>query len=141
MYPTNLNTNEVKDATGAEVEYLRSSGPDSVKGLVFAKSGEVPSQTDRLSAKHQEIGSGLNAVRRSRVGFDIVIPGQVDTTKTCKIQVYAVAVVPTGQLTSLTAVNNAMAKLVSHLASRGASTTILYDGTGVGAEALINGSY
>jgi hypothetical protein len=36
--------------------------------------------------------------------------------------------------------NAVVAALVSFLASKGASTTILYDCTGYGAEALINGS-
>lgn len=138
MLPTNLNTNEVKTVAGAEIEYLfrDSSG----RAVEYSKSGEAPYLPQRLKVSHQETGSGLALTRRSLVSTDRTVLGQVDNTKTTQIRVYTVAVVPLGQLTSLAEVSEAMANHVSFLASRGASTTILYDGTGCGAEALINGS-
>jgi len=138
MYPNTLNTNEVKNSAGVEVEFNRIATSD--RSLTFAKVGENPSQPHRLLVSHQESGSGLSLRRRSLIRMDITIPGQVDTTKLVKMSVYAVADLPVGQLTALTAATDLVANLISNLASKGASTTILFDGTGYGAEALINGS-
>lgn len=138
MYPVTLNTNEVKNAAGTEIEFQRLSTSD--RSLTFSKVGEIPSQPHRLKVSHQESGSGTSLRRRSLVRFDIVIPGQVDTTKLESIAAYAVVDAPVGNLTAFTTVTDLVANLVSNLASKGASTTILYDGTGYGAEALINGN-
>jgi len=138
MYPTTLNTNEVKDSTGAEQEFARLS--TSERQLIFALVSEVPSRPHRLTVSHQETGSGVNARRRSLVRIDKTIAGQVDTTQTARISGYAVVDAPIGQLTSDAELAHVVANLVSTLASKGASTTILYDGTGYGAEALIKGS-
>jgi len=138
MLPTTLNTNEVKDSAGAEVEFTRLS--TSERALVFAKVGESPAYPVRLKVSHEEVGDGTNKRRRSLVRLDYNLAGQVDTVKASRISVYAVADIPIGNLTALTVPATAMAHLTSFLASRGASTTILYDGTGCGAEALINGS-
>lgn len=138
MYPTTLNTNEVKDSTGVEQEFGRLS--TSERQLTFALVGEVPSRPHRITISHSESGSGVNARRRSLLRVDKTITGQVDTTATTRISAYAVVDAPIGQLTAVTEVTNVVANLVSTLASKGASTTILYDGTGYGAEAVINGS-
>lgn len=136
--PNNLTTNEVKDAAGVEVEFLRIKNTD--RTLEFAKSGETPSQPNRILVSHQEIGSGLTLRRRSLVRVDITHPGEVDTTKLVKTSVYVVADLPIGQLSALTVPAKALAHLNSFMASLGASTTILYDGTGSGSAALLNGS-
>jgi len=138
MLPTTLNTNEVKNAAGTEQEFGRLS--TSSRQLVFGLLTEVPSRPHRITVSHLETGSGINARRRSLVRVDKTIVGEVDNTVTAKISAYAVVDVPVGQLTAVAEVSNTVANLVSLLASRGASTTILYDGTGCGAEALINGS-
>lgn len=138
MYPTTLNTNEVKDSAGAEQEFGRLS--TSERQLIFALVGEVPSRQHRITVSHSETGSGLTARRRSLVRVDKTIAGQVDTTVTARVSAYAVVDAPIGQLTSVTEITNTVANLVSQLASKGANTTILFDGTGYGAEALINGS-
>lgn len=138
MLPQPLVTNEVKNSAGTEQEF--SVHDASGRALVYRLAAEVPSQPHRITVSHLDSGSGLSARRRSLVRVDLTIPGQVDTTKLVKISCYAVADIPVGQLTALTTVTNVMANLISFLASRGASTTILYDGTGCGAEALINGS-
>lgn len=138
MLPTTLNTNEVKNSAGAEQEFGRLS--TSSRQLVFGLLAEVPSRPHRITVSHLETGAGINARRRSLVRVDKTIVGQVDNTATAKISAYAVVDVPVGQLTAVAEVSDTVANLVSFLASRGASTTILYDGTGCGAEALINGS-
>lgn len=138
MYPATLVTNEVKNAAGTEVEFGRLSA--SGRQVIFAVSGESPAAPHRITISHVETGSGLSARRRSLLRVDKTVAGQVDTTTTAKISAYGVTDVPIGNLTSLTEVTNVVAELMSQLASKGASTTILYDGTGYGAEALINGS-
>lgn len=138
MFPQTLNTNEVKNSAGAEIEFQRlgSSG----RQLDFYQVGESPALPHRISIAHQELGSGLSARRRSKVGVIKTVTGQVDASKPAPISAYVVVDSPIGNLTSLAEVTNAVAELMSLLASKGASTTILYDGTGYGAEALINGS-
>jgi hypothetical protein len=141
VFPANLTTNEVKNAAGTEVEFLRLGAlPGSERSMVFAKSGEVPAQQHRISVSHQESGSGLTARRRSVVRIDQTIAGQVDTTKLVKNSFYLVGDLAIGQLTALTVPTDLLANLVSLIASQGATTTILYDGTGYGASSILNGS-
>lgn len=138
MLPTTLNTNEVKERTGAEQEFGRIQTSD--RQLVFALLTEVPAKPHRITVSHSETGAGVSRRRRSLVRVDKSISGQIDTTKIEKISAYAVVDCPVGNLTAVTDITDTVANLVSFLASRGATTTILYDGTGCGAEALINGS-
>jgi hypothetical protein len=138
MYPTTLNTNEIKNAAGTEQEFGRISTSD--RQLIFALLTEVPSKPHRLTISHSETGAGLLRRRRSLVRLDKSVVGEVDTTKIEKISAYAVVDCPVGNLNATTEIKNVVANLVSNLASAGASTTILYDCTGYGAEALVNGS-
>jgi len=138
MLSNTLVTNEVKDAAGAEVEFLRI---DSIgRTTEFAKSGELPSSPYRLDVSHTEVGTGTKTRRRSKVGFSKTITGQVDTTTTAEILAYTVVDIPIGNMTAYTEAKNVLANQISFLASLGASTTILYDCTGNGADALINGT-
>jgi len=138
MYPTDLNTNEVKNRSGVEVEFRRQSS--SARQLVFAQVGETPAAPHRITVSHQEIGSGTATRRRSVVRVDQMVSSNLDTTKMVKVSAYAVLDIPVGELASYDSAKDTLAELVSMLASRGASTTILFDCTGVAAEALVNGS-
>lgn len=138
MIPTTLNTNEVKNSAGTEQEFNRLS--QEGRKLVFALNGETPSSPHRITISHGETGSGLSLRRRSLVRVDKTIAGQVETSSPMTITAYAVVDLPIGNMTAYAEATNVVANLVSFLASRGASTTILYDGTGCGAEALINGT-
>jgi len=139
MFPVALNTNEVKNSLGTEVEFQLWDKPS--RGLIYQKTGESPAYTSRIGVNHAEVGTGLNKRRRSRLYCAIESPNEVDATapKVTNL-VYAVADVPIGGTLLFTQITLAMAHLNSLLSSRGVSTTILYDGTGVGAESLINGS-
>lgn len=136
--PTTLNTNEVKNSAGTEQEFGRLS--QSERALVFNLLTEPPNAPHRLSVSHQESGTGTSRRRRSLVRVDKTIAGQTDTTKMEKISVYAVADIPVGNMSASAEVSNVVANLVSFLASTGANTTILYDGSGNGASCLINGT-
>jgi len=136
MLPTNLTTNEVKDSAGTEVEFLRLS--TDARTLIFAKNGEAPNQPYRLKVSHQESGTGKGLRRRSLVRFDIPVTGVDASIET--VSVYAVADIPVGNISDLTVPTKAIAHLNSLLSTTGAANTVLFDGTGYGSSALINGS-
>jgi len=138
MLPLTLNTNEIKDQTGTEVEFQRLS--TSERQLIFGKIGESLAYPQRLMCAHQEIGEGLAKRRRSVVRIEYSAAGAVDATKPIKCIGQITMDIPIGNMTVTNLANSVAAYLMSFLASKGASTTILYDGTGYGAEVLINGS-
>lgn len=136
VLPTNLNTNEVKNSAGTEVEFTRYSSEG--RTLIFAKASEVPSEPHRLKISHQETGTGSSAVRRSLCRIDMTVPGL--SGKNVVVSAYAVLVIPIGELGNLVDPTNAMAELNSFLSTTGAGTTVLFDGSGSGTSALINGT-
>lgn len=137
MLNNTLNTNEIKNAAGTEVEFTRISIGN--RQTEFAAISETPSYPNRLTITHQEIGSGLSKRRRSLVRFDKSAAGQVDTAQAMKSSAYLVLDAPIGQMTTTDLPKDVLAQLVSFVASLGASTTILYDGTGNGAAAALSG--
>jgi hypothetical protein len=139
--PQNLNTNEIKSAAGAEVEFTRSGGlPNKPNSVRFIYAGASPAYPITMYVSHEETGSGLTLVRKSLVSFDRTIAGQIDITKQARIRMYGVLINPIGQLSSLTAPTEVMANFNSFMSSLGASTTILYDGTGSGSAAMLAGT-
>lgn len=140
MFPTHLTTNEVKDRTGAEVECSRID-PIAGRGLRFQSSASLGTAYPLIvSVNHDTAGSGLKLIRRSVLRVDKTRLSQVDGVTPITISVYTVAVIPLGHLTDQNTVADVIAHNNSLMASKGASTTILYDGTGYGAAALIEGS-
>lgn len=137
MLTNTLNTNEVKDSSGSEVEFTRLSIAD--RSTVFAKVGESPALAHRLSISHQESGSGLGKRRRSVVRIDKTIVSTVDSVTPVVVSAYLVLDTPVGAITAGTEPTHVLAEVLSFCASLGASTTILYDGTGNGATALLTG--
>jgi hypothetical protein len=138
MLSNTLNTNEIKNSAGTEVEFSRlSSGPG--RETVFKQITELPYLPHRLSVKHQESGTGINLRRRSVVRFDKTIISAVDAVTPVTVSAYVVLDSPVGGLTTNAEPANALAELMSFVASLGASTTILYDCTGNGAATLLNG--
>lgn len=142
MLPQTLNTNEVKDAAGVEVEFVRLE--QDGRTVTFAKSGEAPDSPLRLSVKHQESGFGAAKRRRSVVRVDLTSqPGDggvsANASLPARTSMYLVADLPVGVLADVTGPTDALAYLMSFVASTGATTTILYNGTGNGANALLTG--
>lgn len=137
MLSNTLNTNEIKNAGGTELEFSRLSTSD--RKTVFALIGEAPSLPHRLSIAHQETGSGLRLRRRSVVRFDKTVISTVDAITPCTISYYQVLDAPIGALAAATEMANVIAEGLSFSASLGASTTILYDCTGNGAKCLLEG--
>lgn len=136
---TNLNTNEVKDRSGAEVEFLHFS--QEGRSHIYAKSGEAFNLPHRLKVNHQETGKVEKTIRRSLVRVDKTVIGKV-SGKPVTISFYACGVIPVGDLdaAAMTDVQDTCANLISFLATTGAGTTVLFDGSGNGASCLINGT-
>lgn len=137
MLANTLNTNEIKNAAGTEVEFSRLSQGE--RTTVFAKIGETPSAPLRLGIKHSETGEGIDTRRRSLVRLDLTVTGQVDATRSEVCSFYIVGDIPVGNLTSNAEPKNALAMLLSFCATTGAATTVLFDCTGNGASVLIDG--
>lgn len=136
MLSNTLVTNEVKDSAGAEIEFQHWGLNGRTR--VFAKSGETPNAPYRLTISHQEIGTGVDRRRRSVVRFDKVVTGVSLLPR--KVSGYMVMDIPEGDLATSAEPKNIVANLLSFIGSLGASTTILYDGTGTGAIPLLDGS-
>lgn len=137
MLSNTLNTNEIKNAAGAEVEFSRLSTKD--RSTEFAQIAETPSLPHRLLISHQENGAGIKRRRRSVVRFDKTSMSGVDATVPVTTSAYMVLDTPVGAVTTSAEASAVIAELMSFVASLGANTTILYDGTGNGAAALISG--
>lgn len=137
MLSNSLNTNEIKNSAGTEVEFSRLSTSD--RSTVFAQVGEAPSLPHRLSIKHTENGAGINRRRRSVDRFDKTVMSTVDPTLPVTISGYLVLDSPIGALVANTEVANVLAELISFNASTGADTAIKFDCTGNGASALLSG--
>jgi hypothetical protein len=138
MLTDTLNTNEVKNSAGTEVEFSRHQIND--RSTVFAQVSEAPATPHRLTISHQESGSGLGKRRRSVVRVDKTVVSTVDSSTPVVVSAYIVLDTPVGALVAYTEPTHVLAELISFCASLGASTTILYDGTGNGSQALLNGS-
>jgi len=137
MLSNTLNTNQVKNSAGTEVEFSRLS--TSERSTEFAQISETPSQPHRLKISHQETGLAMKKRRRSVVRIDKTVISGVDSVTPITVSAYAVLDFPTGASSSAAEATNVLAELMSFLASDGSNTTILYAGTGSGADALING--
>lgn len=137
MLANTLNTNEVKNAAGTEEEFQRIES--NARSTTFSKITESPAFPHRLTVSHQETGTGLNKRRRSVCRVDKTVASTVDATQTAVVSAYLVLDSPIGSLVASTEMANTLANLVSFVASLGASTTILYDGSGNGATCLLSG--
>lgn len=137
MLSNTLNTNEVKNAAGVEVEFGRLS--TSARETVFAQIAETPSLPYRLTIKHLETGSGMKLRRRSLVRIDKTVISGVDSVTPITVSAYIVCDLPVGAMDAITEATNVVANLLSFCATTGAATTVLFDGTGNGATALLTG--
>jgi len=136
MLSNSLNTNEIKNASGTEVEFSRLSTEG--RGTEYSQITETPSLPHRLSIKHQETGSGVKGRRRSVARIDKTVISGVDSATPITVSAYLVLDAPVGGMTSITEATNAIAELGSFLFTTG-SSTFLYDGTGTGSAALLSG--
>lgn len=139
MLSNTLNTNEIKNSAGTEVEFQRILGPGPGRSTVFAQINESPALQYRLLVSHLETGAGLKLRRRSLIRFDKTTMSGIDVTLPITTSAYTVLDYPVGASSSSAEAAHVLANLWSFGASLGASTTILYDGTGNGSVALLTG--
>lgn len=137
MLSNTLNTNEVKNSAGSEVEFTRLKTSD--RSTEFAQIAETPSNPHRLKISHQETGVGMKMRRRSVVRIDKTVISGVDSTTPITVSAYMVLDFPVGASSTSAEAANVVAELLSFCATTGAATTVLFDGTGNGASALLNG--
>lgn len=137
MLSNTLVTNEIKNSAGVEVEFQRLSTTDHA--TEFGLITETPSLPYRLKISHLETGAGLKRRRRSLIRFDKTTMSGVDATLPITTSAYLVLDFPVGAASSSAEAANVLANLMSFMASLGASTTILYDGTGNGAVTALTG--
>lgn len=137
MLANTLNTNEIKNAAGTEVEFSRLS--TSNRETIFQQVAETPSQPHRLVIKHQESGKDLKLRRRSLCRIDKTVISGVDSVTPVTVSAYIVLDAPIGAMSAITEATNVVAELLSFCATTGAATTVLFDGSGNGAKALLEG--
>lgn len=137
MLANTLNTNEVKNSAGTEVEFSRLS--QNARSTEFAQINEPPATPHRIKISHLETGAGLRLRRRSVVRVDKTIVSTVDNATPVTASAYIVLDIPKGALLAMTEPTNVLAELLSFCATTGAATTVLFDGTGNGAQALLTG--
>jgi hypothetical protein len=137
MLSNNLNTNEIKNKSGTEVEFQRLSQSD--RSTVFAQVGETPNLPHRLTIKHEESGSGIKARRRTLVRFDKTqnVP-DAGSDDVMNHAVYLVMDIPIGVASNYDTVLDLIAQLNSFMSTLG-TNTFLYDGTGTGSAAIVPG--
>lgn len=138
MLPNLLSNNEIKDSAGLEVEFQRLNTKDST--TEYGKVGEIPSLPLRMSVKHTETGEGINKIRRSLIRFDGSELGGVDSLKVASGSVYLVMQTPIGNLANMNLMTNLLAHMQSFVSTTGAATTVLFNGSGTGAQVLLTGS-
>lgn len=134
MLSNTLTTNEVKNQAGTALSFERIVSADHL--TVFKNTAETIGMPHRLKIQHQTSGVGDKEVRRSLVRFDLTIENGQGIKGI--VSAYLNLVVPTGLVEDLDSSKNCLANLLSFCASTGATSTILFDGTGNGAKALLN---
>jgi hypothetical protein len=134
MLSNTLVTNEVKDAAGSEIEFERVSM--NGQSTIYRKASETIGLPHRLTISHSRSGSGKSTTRRSVVRFDITS----ENTAGDKVvdSAYLVLSVPEGVADDQNNGKKALANLLSFCATTGAGTTVLFDCSGLGAQALLN---
>jgi hypothetical protein len=139
MLPDSLNTNQIRNSAGTEVEFEILEGPIG-RLRKWRQVAAAPYLNHFLTVSHQEVGSGLKLQRRSLVRFDKTVISTVDNLTPVTISAYTVMVIPVGALLTLAEPANVLAELHSLNASLASATVLTLDGTGNGSVALLNGS-
>lgn len=138
MLSDTLNTNEIKDTAGTEVEFSRQSSVG--RKTIFSTTVVNPALPHLMTVAHLESGSGLKKRRRSVLRFDKTSISTVDSLTPVTASAYCVLDFPVGANINDDEAQSVLANLMSILATTGAGTTVLFDSTGNGAAALLNGT-
>jgi len=136
MLNITLNTNEVKNSSGTEVEF--TSMDSSGRTREFQQIAETPNLRHRLQIAHREAGSAEDNRRQSKIGIFKEVTGASGKKRVvrCNLTIDA----PVGDLSSDTEIKNVIAEVLSFCATTGAGTTVLFDCSGNGASLLVSGA-
>jgi hypothetical protein len=134
-----LTTNEVKDRSGTEVEFSKLGNGTVGRSVTWAPAAETPNLPHRITLSHEEVGAGLGLRRRSVLRVDKTQLGDVSGDQVRHNIAQLTLDIPVGDISTLNGIKDALAELTSLVATN-ATTTFVYDGTGNGAAALLNGS-
>lgn len=136
MLSNTLVTNEVKDRAGVEVEFQRLSTNN--RDTTFAKVSESPDAPHRISIRHTEVGDGPSKRRRSNIQISKTVLG---VSGAPRVHVASFTIdTPIGDISTYDDTKDVIANMLSFVATTGAATTVLFDCTGNGAAALVNGT-
>lgn len=130
-----LNTNEVKNAAGTEVEF--ETWDKSGRSHTWKQVTEPPNREHRMRVIHTTAGEGEDTVRRSNLSISKEITGV--SGKKRKVIFSGTLTSPDGDIADQTELKNVIAEFMSVMATTGAATTVLFDCTGNGADALTYG--
>lgn len=134
--PLVLNTNEIKNSAGTEVEFTRKSTQGST--VEYAQTNEAPNREHRLRLANQTLGTGEDERRRSNLRITKEVTGVSGKVRTVSWSL--TMDIPTGDISDYTEPKNLMAEGLSFCATTGAATAVLFDCTGYGADAIVNGN-
>jgi len=133
----NLNTNELKNAAGVEVEFTRFGGEGRTR--LWQPVSVIPALPQILTVQHREIGAGFDRRRQSNITLYISTVGTKDATKIVKNKVSVSCDVPVGNINDFSDIKYCLACVGSLLYTNG-TNTFVYDGSTPGAAALANGT-
>lgn len=136
MLPTVLNTNQVKSSAGVEVEFQQVDNQG--RQVVYAKIGEAPNAEERILVSHQTTGSGAREVRRSMAASTFEEAGLDGSIVQWKAHLVLTA--PQGNIANYNGAKEVLARLGSFVFLTGADNTFVFNGSGTGADSLINGT-
>jgi len=137
MLPDTLNTNQVRTSAGVEVELQLTLNEGRLKQ--WEKFPAVPSKPIKLVVQHQVISKDFKERRRSKIGVAIRHASEVDPTILVDSQAYIVIDTPQGAMNTTTVLADSIAMLLSFVGTTD-GTTLLLNGNGNGAQALLNGA-
>jgi len=131
-----LNNNEVRNAAGTAI-IMQSQGTVG-RTHTYTYVGSDPRLVTTLTIKHQEVGTGARLVRESLVAAETCSIG-ADGVTIVKSRAQLKVSAPIGAVNSMAPVTDAVAYLLSFVGTTGTST-LLYNGTGTGAAAVLAGA-
>jgi len=132
-----LNTNEIKNSAGTEVEFGRrgSPTPNAIEYYALTE-GLVTKHT--LLVSHQTVGKGKLEQIQSVSIIRKTVLSTVDLVTPCTFVAQLKLTSPSGLMLTTAESANVLAELGSFMFLTGADNTFKYDGTGTGGVALLN---
>jgi hypothetical protein len=139
MLPDNLTANQIKNRSGTEREFAYVDGPGG-RSRIYKDTTMPLNLPCYITVQHRIVGKGLDAVRQSNITIDKTVVSATDPTKTVHIRESRTKYVPEAHISSMNDTQDVSAFMNSFCATDGTGTTVLFAGTGLGTEALDNGT-